>query len=168
MPAFCCGELLQHHFNTPSWSWRHWRGLHGQRSGQMFHMAPVSTHSGHRPTPRERRRFRKCTAWVRGETVGAHRGVRLKESATVDGGCIVKTRACFVLSNFSDLYWREAVELCWDMTAKLPFISTTSCMQSICNMEQFGTKYQNVPIFIIISEVFIILSQFYFYWIFRK
>ena len=53
MPAFCCGELLQHHFSAPSWSWRHSRGLHGQQSGQMLRTAPASTHSGHRPTLRE-------------------------------------------------------------------------------------------------------------------
>ena len=67
----------------------------------MFRMAPTSTHNGHRPTPRERRRVRKCTAWVQAKAVVSRRGVRLKESATVelDGGCIVKTRSCFVLSN---------------------------------------------------------------------
>ena len=79
---------------------------------------------------------RKCTEWVQAEAVGTRRGVRLKESTAVDGGCIVKARACVVINNFSELYWREAVEHCWDTTAKLPFISTTWCTPTIRTMNK--------------------------------
>ena len=131
MVAVCCSELLQHHFNASCWSWRHSRGLYRQRNGEMLRAALPSAPSGHRPT------LRVTAARSKMHRMSAGRGRRytsLKESVTVDGGCIVKTRACFIFSNFGECYWRKAVGHCWDMTAKLSFISTTPCMQTICNM----------------------------------
>ena len=73
----------------------------------------------------------------------------MRESAMVDGGRIDKARACVVINNSSELYSREAAESCWDKSAKLPFIFMTSGTQTICNMNNSGTKYQNVLIFMI-------------------
>ena len=60
--------------------------------------------SGYRPTPRETTARSKMHRMREAEAEGAGRGVRLKESATVDSGCIVKARAFFALSNFSELF----------------------------------------------------------------
>ena len=65
--------------------------------------APASTPSGHRPTPRETAARSKMHRLSAGRGVDKRRGVRMRESAKVGGGCIVKGRACFVISNFSGL-----------------------------------------------------------------
>ena len=66
--------------------------------------SPASTPGGHRPTPRETVASAKMHRMSAGLGRRYTSRVRLKESGTVDGECIVKARVCFVINNFSGPY----------------------------------------------------------------
>ena len=106
------------------------------------------------------RRVRKCTVWVQAEAVDTRRGVRLKESAVVDSGLLLNT----CMFHYQQFQWASLKGSSWTLLGydrKTAFYFYHFVYANHLQYEQFGTKYQNVPMFIITSYVFIILSQFF-------